>query len=87
MRDDGHCPQIFVGYDGHVFLAKEGQISYFIALGTTTVGALPAAGAGNVGQIIKVSDSTAVATEGQTCVGSSTNTALAFSTGTVWKCF
>jgi hypothetical protein len=25
MRDDGHCPQIFVGYDGHVFLAEEGQ--------------------------------------------------------------
>jgi hypothetical protein len=57
------------------------------ALGTTTVGALPAAAAGNVGQVIKVSDSTAVAAEGQTCVGSSTNTALAFSNGTVWKCF
>jgi hypothetical protein len=59
----------------------------FASLGTTTVGALPAAAAGNVGQMIKVSDSTAVAAEGQTCVGGSTNTALAFSNGTVWKCF
>lgn len=34
-----------------------------------------------------VSDSTTVAVEGQTCVGSSTSKALAFSDGTVWKCF
>jgi hypothetical protein len=55
--------------------------------GTVTVGALPAAAAGNKGQVRTVSDSTAVTTEGQTCVGSSTNTALAFSNGVVWKCF
>jgi len=61
--------------------------SGYTALGTTTVGALPAAAAGNAGQIIKVSDSTSIASEGQTCVGSSTNTALAFSNGSVWKCF
>lgn len=52
-----------------------------------TVAALPAAAAGNKGWIKSVSDSTAVAAEGQTCVGGSTNTALAFSNGTVWKCF
>lgn len=56
-------------------------------LGPVTVGALPAAAAGNKGQMISVSDSTAVAAEGQTCVGGSTNTALAFSNGTAWKCF
>lgn len=54
---------------------------------TTTVGALPAAAAGNKGQMISVSDSTAVAAEGQTCVGGGAVTALAFSNGTVWKCF
>lgn len=59
----------------------------YIALGTTTVGALPAAAAGNVGEIIKVNDSTAIAAEGQTCVGSGAVSALAFSNGTVWKCF
>jgi hypothetical protein len=52
-----------------------------------TVAQLPAAGASNAGQIRQVSDSTAVAAEGQTCVGGSANTALAFSNGTVWKCF
>jgi hypothetical protein len=54
--------------------------------GVTTVSALPSASA-NVGLIRQVSDSTTVSAEGQTCVGSSTNTALAFSNGSVWKCF
>jgi len=26
MRDDAHCPQIFVGYDGHVFLGEADNI-------------------------------------------------------------
>lgn len=51
-----------------------------------TVATLPSAAA-NPGSMIRVSDSTAIAAEGQTCVGGSTNTALAFSNGTVWKCF
>lgn len=59
----------------------------FVSLGRTVVASLPAAAAGNAGQIIEVTDSTAVAAEGQTCAGSSTNPALAFSNGTVWKCF
>lgn len=54
--------------------------------GSTTVASLPAAGS-NGGSVMVVTDSTAVASEGQTCVGSSTNTALAFSNGSVWKCF
>lgn len=59
----------------------------FVSLGRTVVGSLPAAAAGNAGQIIQVTDSTAVAAEGQTCVGGNSNPALAFSNGTVWKCF
>ncbi|MFZ0319488.1 MAG: hypothetical protein WAL56_10215 [Candidatus Sulfotelmatobacter sp.] len=55
-------------------------------VGTTTVGSLPSA-SGNPGAMIRVSDSTAVSSEGQTCVGSSSNVALAFSNGTNWKCF
>jgi hypothetical protein len=51
------------------------------------VGSLPAAAAGNAGQFRSVSDSTSITAEGQACVGGSTHTALAFSDGTVWKCF
>lgn len=52
----------------------------------TTVGALPSA-AGNPLAIMGVSDSTAVAAEGQVCVGGSTHKAIAISDGSVWKCF
>jgi hypothetical protein len=47
---------------------------------------LPAAAA-NAGNMLSVSDSTAIATEGQTCAGGGTTLALAFSNGTQWKCF
>jgi len=67
--------------------AGDGTAVATLGNGTTTVAALPAAAAGNKGQQISVSDSTTVAAEGQTCVGGSTNTALAFSNGVVWKCF
>jgi hypothetical protein len=50
------------------------------------VASLPAAAA-YIGRWKVVNDSTAIAAEGQTCVGSSTNTALAFSNGAGWKCF
>lgn len=50
------------------------------------VGNLPSAASGK-DNVIVVSDSTAIASEGQTCVGGSSNTALAFSNGSVWKCF
>lgn len=50
------------------------------------VGSLPSA-ASNAGKMIYVNDSTAISAEGQTCVGSSTTKALAFSNGSVWKCF
>ena len=57
-----------------------------IVLGTTTVGALPSA-ASNPGAMIRVSDSTSVSAEGQTCVGLSSNNAIAISNGSAWKCF
>jgi hypothetical protein len=50
------------------------------------VSSLPSAAA-NPGLIKSVTDSTAISAEGQTCVGSSTTKALAFSNGTIWKCF
>jgi hypothetical protein len=61
------------------------QGQYLLGVATTVSG-LPTA-SGNPGQIRYVTDSTAVAAEGQTCVGSSSTKALAFSNGTVWKCF
>jgi hypothetical protein len=54
--------------------------------GAKTVGSLPAANE-NIGAIFRVTDSTPITTEGQTCAGGGSNTALAFSNGTVWKCF
>jgi hypothetical protein len=72
-----------VGFSAGTGVASAG----FAQLGTTVVASLPAAAAGNKGQMIYVSDSTTVSAEGQTCVGSSTFAALAFSNGTVWKCF
>jgi len=55
-------------------------------VGYVTVSGLPSASA-NPGAIIRVNDSTSITAEGQTCVGGSTNIALAFSNGSVWKCF
>jgi hypothetical protein len=60
--------------------------SGFVAPGSLTVTDLPLA-SGATGKMFTVSDSTAIIGEGQICVGGSTNTALAFSNGTVWKCF
>jgi hypothetical protein len=57
-----------------------------LVIPSTVVGSLPSA-ASNPGMMITVTDSTAVAAEGQTCVGSSSNKALAFSNGSTWKCF
>lgn len=54
--------------------------------GISTVAALPSA-ASSTGKMRRVSDSTTVSAEGQTCVGGGTATALAFSNGSVWKCF
>lgn len=47
---------------------------------------LPAAG-GNAGSWMVVTDSTAIAAEGQVCAGGGTAVVAAFSTGFTWKCF
>lgn len=47
---------------------------------------LPAAG-GNAGSLMVVTDSTAIAAEGQVCAGGGTAVALALSTGFTWKCY
>jgi hypothetical protein len=52
----------------------------------TVVASLPAA-ASYPGTSMYVTDSTAIASEGQTCVGSSSTKAVAVSNGSVWKCF
>lgn len=83
---DGTHALVLGGQSNGSGVVAMGTTSYLL-MGTVTVGLLPAAGSGNAGQLVRVSDSTTVTTEGQTCVGSSTHTALAFSNGTVWKCF
>jgi hypothetical protein len=58
-----------------------------ITPGTTVIGSLPAA-ASSVGMIFVVSDSTSVASEGQTCAHSGAGVnAIAISNGSLWKCF
>jgi hypothetical protein len=72
------------------FSANALQSFTFLSITPVTVASLPTAGAGNVGQTRSVSDSTAISSEGQTCVGGNAtppNHANAFSNGTVWKCF
>jgi hypothetical protein len=60
---------------------------YNLALGALTVSTLPSASTANAGTMFRVSDSTTISTEGQTCSGGGSTTALAFSNGSVWKCF
>jgi hypothetical protein len=51
-----------------------------------TVSSLPSASA-NPGMMIYVTDSSAIKSEGQRCAGKSGNKVLAFSNGSIWKCF
>jgi hypothetical protein len=54
--------------------------------GSFTVSGLPSA-ASHPGLMAHVTDSTSVVTEGQGCSGGGSDHALAFSTGSKWKCF
>ncbi len=78
-------------YSGKTYACQSGNMPLFanrgVQPGASTVAQLPAASVNNAGQMRVVTDSTAIAAEGQTCAGSSTNTALAFSSGAAWKCF
>jgi hypothetical protein len=72
---------------GSTIVNSTGAYAPFFQAPPITVSQLPAAAAGNAGQMRRVTDSTTIATEGQTCVGSGSVAALAFSNGKVWKCF
>ena len=75
---------------GNIVLAKAGALQVVApdALSPNAVAVnslLPATNC--AGCLMQVSDSTAITTEGQTCAGGSSHRALAFSNGSVWKCF
>jgi hypothetical protein len=72
---------------GSTIVNSTGAYAPFFQAPPITVSQLPAAAAGNAGQMRRVTDSTTIAPEGQTCVGSGSVAALAFSNGKVWKCF
>lgn len=65
----------------------QGMVTPTLFIAPGLVSALPAASASNAGQMRGVTDSTTISSEGQTCVGGGTVAALAFSNGTIWKCF
>ena len=54
--------------------------------GSFAVSGLPSASS-HPGLVAHVTDSTSIVTEGQSCTGGGSNHALAFSTGSKWKCF
>lgn len=84
LRNNNSSNKILMGING----ANGFQITAAgpMAGAGIVVGSLPSASS-NPGVFLYVTDSTSISAEGQTCVGSSTNKALAFSNGSVWKCF
>lgn len=62
------------------------NIANNLPLVSYAVATLPTASS-NTGLQLTVTDSTAIAAEGQTCAGSGAVTATAISNGTIWKCF
>jgi hypothetical protein len=70
----------------NVFNIQTGAFDANVSNNSTIVASLPSASA-NKGATMIVTDSTSISAEGQACAGSSTNTALAFSNGSGWKCF
>jgi hypothetical protein len=82
---DANLPQ--VSGTGSTIINSTGAYAPFFEAPPITVSRLPPAAAGNAGQIRRVTDSTKIAAEGQTCEGGGSGAALAFSNGVVWKCF
>jgi len=72
---------------GSTIINGAGAYAPFFQAPPITVSQLPAASAGNAGQMRRVTDSSAITAEGQPCAGKGTTAALAFSDGKVWKCF
>jgi hypothetical protein len=89
----GHTNQVHNMVTGVDAIGPNGNIGYYTDSTTligplvpTTVSSLPPASPANAGQMMRVSD-WVVSVEGYACVGGGTATALAFSNGSVWKCF
>jgi hypothetical protein len=82
---DANLPQ--VSGTGSTIINSTGAYAPFFEAPPITVSQLPPAAAGNAGQIRRVMDSTKITGEGQPCEGGGSGVALAFSSGTVWKCF
>jgi hypothetical protein len=72
---------------GSTIVNATGAYAPFFQAPPITVSQLPAAAAGNAGQMRRVTDSTEISSEGQKCAGGGSSAALAFSNGKVWKCF
>ncbi len=72
---------------GSTIVNATGAYAPFFQAPPIAVSQLPAAAAANAGQMRRVNDSTTITNEGQPCAGNGSAIALAFSNGTVWKCF
>jgi hypothetical protein len=72
---------------GSTIVNGTGAYAPFFEAPPISVSQLPAAAAGNAGQMRRVTDSTNITNEGQPCMGGGSGAALAFSNGKVWKCF
>lgn len=72
---------------GSTIVNAAGAYAPFFQAPPIAVSQLPKAAAENAGQMRRVSDSTAIAREGQACAGGGSGAALAFSDGKIWKCF
>lgn len=72
-------------------IADIDHTGYLSIVGRFKPGTLNVANLGSAatfaGSMILVNDSTAIASEGQACVGGSSHLVLAFSDGVTWKCF
>jgi hypothetical protein len=80
------APPMLTG-TGSTIINSTGAYAPFFEAPPITVSQLPPAAAGNAGQMRRVTDSTKITAEGQACEGGGSGAALAFSSGTVWKCF
>jgi hypothetical protein len=72
---------------GSTIVNATGAYAPFFQAPPITVSQLPAVAGVNAGQMRRVTDSTNITNEGQPCAGGGSAAALAFSNGTVWKCF
>jgi hypothetical protein len=86
QTSENFAPPAITG-TGSTIINSAGAYAPFFEAPPITVSQLPAAASGNAGQIRRVTDSTKITSEGQHCEGGGSEAALAFSNGTVWKCF